>query len=194
VLVLYAVSIVLGVAALVLTYASSSQAMYFLLALSGVAFLALRRLGYLDLAGAQQALAGRKRNLETRSAVRRVGSALRLAKRETDVWVGIRVAASSLGACAVALHLPEDPAREDAYSDGFPGARSGLFRARYGILPERPGDTHIELGWDDGRTAIDRDTEIAIELLCDHVAAALERVSRIDPVVEEPAFARAANE
>lgn len=39
-------------------------------------------------------------------------------------------------------------------------------------------NTRLERGFDDGRTTIDRDTEIAVELLCDHVALALERVER----------------
>jgi UDP-GlcNAc:undecaprenyl-phosphate GlcNAc-1-phosphate transferase len=52
------------------------------------------------------------------------------------------------------------------------------------VFPERPGETHLELGWSDGRTVVDRDTEIALEILCDHVSAALERIER----AEEPSF------
>ena len=51
-------------------------------------------------------------------------------------------------------------------------------RARYGLIAERPGDDHLDLAWCDGRETVHRDTEIAIELLCDHVSAALDRIER----------------
>jgi hypothetical protein len=35
----------------------------------------------------------------------------------------------------------------------------------------------MELGFDDGRTSLDRDTEIAVELLCECVHAAAERIA-----------------
>jgi hypothetical protein len=90
---------------------------------------------------------------------------------------GIRAIADSLGASAVALHLPDEgQGVANRFTEGFDEAGPELLRARYGVLPERPGDTHIELGWSDGRTSVDRDTEIAIELLCDHLSIALERL------------------
>ena len=46
------------------------------------------------------------------------------------------------------------------------------------LAVERPGDDHIELGWTDGRLQVDRGTEVAIELLCDHLVVALERIER----------------
>ena len=42
---------------------------------------------------------------------------------------------------------------------------------------ERPDDGRIELGFTDGRRTVDRDTEIAIELLCEHIHAAVERIA-----------------
>jgi UDP-GlcNAc:undecaprenyl-phosphate/decaprenyl-phosphate GlcNAc-1-phosphate transferase len=184
VLLLYGASVVLGGGALVLTFASASKSILFLLALSAVGYLVLRKLGFIDLAGAQTALAGRKRNLEVRAAVRRVGEALRSARSDSDVWVGIRMVARALGASAVALELPGPrDVDEEPFHDGFDDAELELFRARYGLFPERRGDTHLEFGFDDGRTTIDRDTEIAIELLCEHVATALERVEREDAKV-----------
>jgi UDP-GlcNAc:undecaprenyl-phosphate GlcNAc-1-phosphate transferase len=178
VLVIYGASIALGGVALVLSFSSSSQATYVLLALAAVGYLALRRLGFFSVAQVQRVLEDRKRNLEIRKEMRRVGEALRSADAIEQVWVAVRMAARILGASAVALHLPEDPTRAPgAHTDGFEAAGPELFRARYGLLPERPGDTHIELGWSDGRYAVDRDTEIAVEVLCDHVAAAIDRVS-----------------
>jgi UDP-GlcNAc:undecaprenyl-phosphate GlcNAc-1-phosphate transferase len=191
VLALYAASIVLGGVALLLSFASASQSTYLLLALSGVAYLALRRLGFLSLEKTQRVLADRRRNVQTRTAVRRIGETLRSARDRSDVWVAMRVAAGVLGASALALHLPGDgPGEPEVFSEGFDEADATLFRARYGLLPERPGDMHVEFGFDDGRTTVDRDTEIAIELLCDHVSAALER---IEPAAGEPLPAKVVN-
>jgi hypothetical protein len=52
-----------------------------------------------------------------------------------------------------------------------------VVRGRFSLLGERPDDGRLELGFHDGRTTIDRDTEIAIEMLCEHVHAASERIS-----------------
>jgi UDP-GlcNAc:undecaprenyl-phosphate GlcNAc-1-phosphate transferase len=174
VLVLYGASILLGGAALAVSHASSSQTTWFLLALSGIAYFALRKLGYLSFAKAQQILAERKQNLETRAAVRHVGSRLRSARGISEVWSALRAAAEALSASAIAFHLPDlEPLRA-----GFDDLPPTAHRARFGLFPERPGNTHIELGWSDGRTHVNRDTEIAIELVCDHVSAALERIER----------------
>ena len=178
VLVLYGASILLGGSALALSYASSSQTTVVLLAISAVGYLALRKLGYVSIAKAQQILADRKFNHELRSAVRRVGSSLRSAKDLPEVWAALRLAAEALSATAVALHLPEPPPGLGPLTAGFDPPPRGAFRARYGLFPERPGDTHLELGWTDGRVHVDRDTEIAIELVCDHVSAALDRIAR----------------
>jgi UDP-GlcNAc:undecaprenyl-phosphate GlcNAc-1-phosphate transferase len=178
VLVLYGTSVVLGCVALALSFTSSaSHATYFLLALSAVAYLALRRLGYISLAKVQTVIEDRRRNVNVRREMRRIGETARLARRPDDLWVALRMAAQTVGARAVALHLSPDRGKEaGAFSEGFDEAGLHLFRARYDVFPERPGDTEIELGWSGGRSAIDRDTEIAVEILCDHLSAALDRL------------------
>ncbi len=174
VLVLYGVSVILGLVALGLTYASSSQATWALLGLSGVAYLMLRQLGYISLEKTQRVLRDRRRNAELRAAVRRLGECLRAAPDVSAVWGCIRDAAAPLGASAIGLRLGDEEER----AHGFVGAAHELLRARYGLLPERPGYSCLDIGWTDGRVTVDRDTEIAIELLCDHVSAALERLDR----------------
>jgi UDP-GlcNAc:undecaprenyl-phosphate/decaprenyl-phosphate GlcNAc-1-phosphate transferase len=179
VLVLYGASILLGGAALAVSYASSTQTTLFLIALSGIAYLALRKLGYLSLAKAQHLLAERKQNLEVRAAVRSVGTRLRSATGISEIWSALRATAEALSASAVAFHLPDlEPLRA-----GFEALPQTAHRARFGLFPERPGNTHIELGWSDGRTHVSRDTEIAIELVCEHVSAALERIERFNGTV-----------
>src|SRR5512139_706971 len=62
-------------------------------------------------------------------------------------------------------------------SSGFDEAPPEILRARFSLLGERPDDGRIELGFVDGRRTVDRDTEIAVELLCEHVHAAIERIA-----------------
>jgi UDP-GlcNAc:undecaprenyl-phosphate GlcNAc-1-phosphate transferase len=187
VLVLYGTSVVLGGVALAFSFANASQATLVLLALSGFGYLFLRRLGFFSVAQVQRVLEDRRKNLGVRREIRRIGETLREARSVEDAWVAVRMGGRALGAVAVALHLPEDaPGDPLARSDGFDDAGPGLLRARYGLFPERPGDTHVELGWADGRGTVDRDTEIAIELFCDHLSLALERIDRAREAAEGP--------
>jgi UDP-GlcNAc:undecaprenyl-phosphate GlcNAc-1-phosphate transferase len=184
VLVLYAASIALGGVALAFTYASSSQMLYVLVGLSVAAYFALRKLGYIKIVRSHdvhQMLGDRKRNLEMRVAIRRVGEALRLATSLSDVWIATWPAARALGASAIALRLAASTAQagaesDPAFTDGFDDDAPELFRVRLGVVPERPGENELELGFADGRRTLDRDTEIAVELLCDYLCTALERI------------------
>jgi hypothetical protein len=65
------------------------------------------------------------------------------------------------------------------FSHAFPAdstRATGFFQARFHLVGIKQDDGIIELGWRDGRTELDRDLEIAIEVLCDHVAGAYERI------------------
>ncbi len=90
--------------------------------------------------------------------------------------------ASALGAAGVGLELVDEDGETRSFRVPVAANDPGLHVARYSVLGERHSDDVIELAWTDGRTQIDRDTEIAIELLCDHVSAATERI--------KPAFAQ----
>ena len=173
VLVLYGASIVLGLFALVLAFASSADAALFLLCLSALGALALRRLGYLDLGAAGSVLTLRRRNLEMREAMRRAGEALRSATGPEALWEVVRAAAAALGASAVSLRIAGH-----RWAEGLDGAGSDLLRARYPLIAARQADDHVELGFSDGRTTVDRDTEVAAELLCEHLVLAVERIER----------------
>lgn len=184
VLVLYAVSIVLGLGAIGIAYSSSSQTLFFLLALAGMAYLALRHLGYVRVKDAARVLEDRRKNRELRGSIRHVTNDLRSATSLDDVWSALQDASRALGASAIALELPGPRSANDGpFSAGFDDDHA-LFRVRYSLLVERPGDRNLELGWDDGRSGVDRDTEIAIELLCDHLSITLQRLDRaaVEPV------------
>ncbi len=177
VLVLYGVSACLGALALVLYRATAVQTGVILVVLGACAGVLLQRLGYFDVGRTHELLDQRRRNLDTRAAIRQAGEQLRRARSFHEVWEAVRSAAVPLGAQAIALQAPELP--EEELSEGFdlPEDREpAMLRARFGLVAERPGDRHLELGFIDGRTSVDRDTEIAVELLCDHVSAALDRI------------------
>jgi hypothetical protein len=67
--------------------------------------------------------------------------------------------------------------RTSEFSWGFDEAPESVLRARFSLLGERPDDGRLELGFTDGRRTVDRDTEIAVELLCEHVQAAVGRIA-----------------
>jgi UDP-GlcNAc:undecaprenyl-phosphate/decaprenyl-phosphate GlcNAc-1-phosphate transferase len=190
VLVIYAFSAFLSLGAIALAFVSASAAAVVLAVLGGVLYLFLRRLGYFRLGDAQAVLEARHRNLQLRAALRRVSEHLAAARTHWEVWTALQFAAAPFGASAIALRLPQRAENEDAaeaaepFEVGFGNPSRRMFRARYGLAVERPGHRQIELGWTDGRKAIDRDTEIAVELLCEHVADAIERIER-DPAERE---------
>jgi UDP-GlcNAc:undecaprenyl-phosphate GlcNAc-1-phosphate transferase len=126
---------------------------------------------------AQRLLEERRRNMELRSGIRRVGTTMRSARSLGDVWVSLRRAAMVLEANAVALHLAGDP---EPMTEGFAVLHRDALRARFSVYPERPGETYVEFAWTDGRTFVDRDTEIAVELLCEQLAGVLGRFFRAD--------------
>jgi len=180
VLVIYGGALVLAGGALLLRFSNSRQAALVLLAVAALAFLALRALGFVDLSKAQATLLERRRNVDMRAAVRLAGEHLRAAQAPEDIWRVVREVAGALEADSVALQLGRLKGHAGAgpWSSGFDEAGPETLRARYGLVVERPGDDHLDLGWSDGREAVDRNTEIAVELLCDHVVVALDRIGR----------------
>jgi UDP-GlcNAc:undecaprenyl-phosphate GlcNAc-1-phosphate transferase len=176
VVVLYASCLVLGSLAVAMLYATPTQAVWFLGALALVALLALRKLGFLNLGSLKRILEDRRRNFQMRSAVKRAGTALRTAQTEDDVLSALRQGAQAVGAYRASL---KDLDRAEAALQGF-GADAkkadDLLSARFSVAGERPGGKNLILTWNDGRSEVDRDTEIAVETLCEHLSAALERV------------------
>jgi UDP-GlcNAc:undecaprenyl-phosphate GlcNAc-1-phosphate transferase len=183
-LALYAVAVVLGVAALLLARAASGwTAVLILLPLVSGSALFLRWLGFARIDRVPEVVELRRRNLEMRSGMRAVAESLRSASDPIEVWRALREAAPVLGAECIAVRMTEEGHRGRRlveFSEGFGEGRPGVFRARYGIAPERLAEACLELGWTD-RDAIDRDTEIAVEELCAQVASSFDRIDRSRP-------------
>jgi UDP-GlcNAc:undecaprenyl-phosphate GlcNAc-1-phosphate transferase len=171
VLVLYGFCVLLGAVALVLTYTNSMQSAFLLLALGIIAFIALRALGYMRLDRMSDSASERRKNKALRAAARPLGQRLRQV-RTLDGALAIVVEAGVVFA-AVTIRLGPSPAFSHEFETTTVGPDE-LFEARFAL----PGsDCSLEIGWRDGRREIDRDTEIAVDIFCEHLADAIARVA-----------------
>jgi UDP-GlcNAc:undecaprenyl-phosphate GlcNAc-1-phosphate transferase len=179
VLALYGITIVLSGVAVALFHSDAQQTLAFGAAIAAIAFMLLAAAGYIRFDQGRRLLFDRKQNLAMRAAVREAGERLRKAEQVEEIWEAVRESAAALSASCVGLVIVagNGTVRRSEFSEGFDEAPSSVLRARFSLLGERPDEGCIELGFDDGRRAVDRDTEIAIELLCEHVHAAIERIA-----------------
>jgi hypothetical protein len=174
VLVLYGFCVMLGAVALILTYTNSIQSAFLLLALGVISFIALRNLGYMRLDRFSDTATERRKNKALRAAARPLGQRLRQVQTLEEVLAVITEAGSVFGASIV--RVGPSPSFSHEYEQTT-GATDLLFESRF-ILPG--GVISLELGWRDGRREIDRDTEIAVDIFCEHLSDALVRVAASD--------------
>src|SRR2546421_6849059 len=185
VLVLYGASVVLGGVALALAFVNDPAVAWVLVALSIAGFVALRRLGFFHAGG--NALRLRRKNLALRSAVANIALSLGRAGSVGDVLDSVKVFATVVSADQMRVYLRS---AELAFHEG---AKSLVLRVPSLLLLNRhandvpaPFLAHfnlpdemgkVELEWHDGRIELDRDHELATEVMCGHIAHALRRVA-----------------
>jgi UDP-GlcNAc:undecaprenyl-phosphate/decaprenyl-phosphate GlcNAc-1-phosphate transferase len=185
VLVLYGFCILLGAAALILTYTNSGQSALLLVVLTVVAFVFLRSLGYVRLAQMPAAGADRQRNRAMRAALQPLGRRLKQLRAVDEMWPLVIEAGKALGATTVDLRVELLGATEapstSTYNHGPSAEEPGdsPFRFEFVVPGSKAAERILVLGWNDGRTAIDRDTEIAGEIFCDHLGEALDLAANI---------------
>jgi UDP-GlcNAc:undecaprenyl-phosphate GlcNAc-1-phosphate transferase len=162
-----------------LFHSDAEQTLAFAGAVLAIAVMLLVAAGYIPYGQGRKLLSDRKQNLDMRAAVRKAGEQLKRAENADAIWEVVREVAGELKASCVALVVVarNGTVRRTEFSWGFDQAPSSLLRARFSLLGERPDEGGIELGYGDGRRTVDRDTEIAVELLCEHVHAAVERIA-----------------
>lgn len=179
VLVLYAACILLAGTALLLSFANSVEAAILLLTLSFTFVVGMRLLGFMRISDAGGATLKRKRNRELRSMVRNLGQQLSSAKDAQGIWRVVRTVAEPLETSAVSLALsmidPHGDRQTTQFSTDSDGGPEGL-TSRFEVTGRHARNGELTFRWMDGRTEIIRDDEIAIEVLCDHIAAAWDRV------------------
>ncbi len=183
VLVLYGFCVLLGTAALVMTYASNGQSALTLVVLALVAFFFLRALGYVRLDRMPESAMDRKRNRALRANLRPLGRKLRQLRSLDEIWPVAIQASQILGAVSAVLHAevsPTSPTEAVPPPLSF-GPESGeasgdMFRHRFLVPSGKGTERSLELGWADGRQQIDRDTEIAVDIFCEYLGEALDGV------------------
>jgi UDP-GlcNAc:undecaprenyl-phosphate/decaprenyl-phosphate GlcNAc-1-phosphate transferase len=195
VLVLYAMCLLLGAVALMLTYTNSAVITVTLLAVLAVTlFIFLRRLGYIRFEVNHFLSDQRRRNRALRVAVRPFADRLRRVNGAEEIWDVVREVSTVFAAGAVRLELPGGELAGQRSKMVFSSAPpvvatsadelvvestptpSPCFRARFGLVGIRREEGQLEFGWYDARTELDRDIEIAIELFCDYLVDAYERI------------------
>jgi UDP-GlcNAc:undecaprenyl-phosphate GlcNAc-1-phosphate transferase len=180
VLVLYGLCVLLGGAALVLTYASSGQSALLLIVLAAIAIAFLRSLGYMRFDRSASAIE-RKRNRALRGALRPLRHRLRHVRANDEVWPIVVEAATIVGAIAARLQSDLAPA---SFSHGFDEQQSAgadapaLACVRF-LVPGGKNSTErfLELRWSDDRREVDRDTEIAVDIFCEYLGDALDAMA-----------------
>jgi UDP-GlcNAc:undecaprenyl-phosphate GlcNAc-1-phosphate transferase len=181
VLVLYGFCIFLGATALVLTYANSGVSALLLVVLAVVAFVFLRTLGYARFDQMPAAGADRKRNRAMRAALQPIGRRLKQLRSSEEMWPLVIEAGKVLEAAEVELLIDPSNRLEDtanpSYSYRAPrtdAPSANPFRFQFVVPGGKLTERTLVLGWVDGRQAIDRDTEIAAEIFCEHLGEALD--------------------
>ena len=192
VLTLYGACLALGLLAASLNFAAGEYRPVLLATSVVVIIAALRWLGYLNLdpGQAQVVAAARARNQGLRAAVRESEQKLKVADRTEVVWEAVKYLAPVLRAKEMQMsvvvqeaageevrqvHAWRDrPADGDTKNDCAVKLRLER-RPAPGTNDARPlGE--IVVTWADGRHRVERDDEIALEMLKDHVESALARL------------------
>ncbi|MBZ4372982.1 MraY family glycosyltransferase [Corallococcus sp. AS-1-6] len=180
VLVLYALCTLFMVTALALHFANSLQSALLLSGVGVVIMVLMRKLGYLDVRHMGAVHQTRHRNLELRSLIRSVTASVRAAGSFQELWSAVRPLAQGLNLSALELRLRrphEDVNAGVVFESQHPDAGgSAALEVRLDVKEEDALLGALRLVWRDGRAAIDRDEELALEVVADAVA---ERVGQL---------------
>ena len=171
VLLLYGLCCVFGFIALALSYANGAQSAFLLVGMGLVVVILMRKLGYLNFQQAKAAGQTRKKNLQLRSLVSEINFQIARAQDGQEVWSAMSPLAEVLDVGRFSLELLSGKStfelrRGDAESK--PPFRCDVeikFRdVLYGTMT---------LIWHDGRLEVNRDEELAVDLIADAAGRSL---------------------
>ena len=123
-----------------------------------------------------------------RGALQPLGRRLKQLRAPDEMWSVVIEAAKVLGAVAVDLRLDSPGSPETAASETYTHGTSeseadeSFFQYQFLIPGNKQGERVLVLGWTDGRMVIDRDTEIAAEIFCEHLGVALDFAKSAEPL------------
>ncbi|MCY1044352.1 MraY family glycosyltransferase [Corallococcus sp. bb12-1] len=188
VLVLYGLCTLFMVTALGLHFANSVQSALLLSGVGVVIVVLMRKLGYLDMRHAGEVQQTRQRNQQLRTLVKAVTGAVRAAGSLQDVWNAVRPLAQGLDASQQELRLRR-PHEQDTEGVVFEARRPEAGTSSPLEVSVEVKDGEVLLGtlrlcWRDGRSTIDRDEELALEVVADAVAERTVQLAALE--VAEP--------
>jgi UDP-GlcNAc:undecaprenyl-phosphate GlcNAc-1-phosphate transferase len=172
VLVLYALCALFTLTALGLHWANTAQSAMLLTGMAVVVAVLMRKLGYLDLRNAGDMGAARRKNIRLRSLVKDVTDAVRAGNGMKELWVAVRPLAGALDASRLELRLEH---QREGNRDGLTFEThlpAGSALPLEVALEVKNGDEtlgRLMIAWSDGRSEINRDEELALELVADAV-------------------------
>ncbi len=174
VLVLYGLCVLFTLTALGLHWANTAQSAMLLTGMAVVVVVVMRKLGYLDLWRASGVGEVRRKNIQMRSMVRNVTEAVRSASQVKELWTAVSPLAEALHASRLTL----------SFERQHEGNREGLtFETQGPAGSELPLEVRLEvkggdkvlgdlfISWGDGRSEINRDEELTLELVADAVGS-----------------------
>lgn len=179
VLVLYGLCCLFTLTALGLNFANSAQSAMLLSGMGLVIVVLMRKLGYLDLRRAGGVSEARRKNIRLRQLVKDTTREVRAAASLQQLWNALRPLAEALDVARQELRLRH---QRDGLTDGV---RFELERPAGAGLPlevciEVKDDElllgQLLLSWRDGRTEINRDEELALEVVADAVGECAGRL------------------
>jgi UDP-GlcNAc:undecaprenyl-phosphate GlcNAc-1-phosphate transferase len=176
VLVLYGVCLMFTLVALGLSFANGPQSALLLAVVGLVVFVLMRKLGYLSLRLAGRMAAVRKKNLQLRTMVRSLNDSIARAATLSAIWDAVRPVAEMMDLSRLTLRIDAGAGEPLSFELTRP---VGLATPLELPLKLNGGEAGVlgvlTLVWQNGRREIDRDEELALELLSDSVAKASAR-------------------
>jgi UDP-GlcNAc:undecaprenyl-phosphate/decaprenyl-phosphate GlcNAc-1-phosphate transferase len=173
VLVLYGLCGLFTLTALGLNFANSAQTAMLLVGMGVVLFVLMRKLGYLDLRRAGSVGEARRKNIALRSLVKGLTRGIQKAGSLQELWAAVRPLAEALDVARLELRFQH---QHDGLTDGVvfetlrPAGSALPLEVRIEVKDEEVPLGWLHLSWRDGRAEINRDEELALELVADAVA------------------------
>jgi len=176
---LYGICCLFALTALGIAHANGSQGTMLLVGIGLVVFVLIRKLGYLSARELTDANGVRRRNIQLRSLVKQVNGEIAAAHTIEQIWRSVRPLADALQASSLELLMErtgsnaQDMIRFETHRAG--GAGMPLSMSLEISWNERRFGS-LGLAWRDGRREIDRDEELALEVIADAIGKAARMV------------------
>ncbi len=183
VLVLYGLCCLFALTALGLAYGNSAEGAMLLGSVVLVVFVLMRKLGYLSFREVALVNDLRRKNIQLRSLVKQVNGDIARAENVEELWNSVRPLAEALQASSLELRIRKnaDGGKDEVVFDTRRDSGSALpLHMTVDILAGGSLIGELRLSWRDGRDEVNRDEELAVELVADSLAKAAAAILSVD--------------